>query len=130
MFSKIDFIKMLEFFTDNILGYVWWTCFFIRESVFLWVSTALLSSSTCSFIRPLFVPYTGASKERKASSFNFMFRYKDDVLSLNNSNLVILFRIIVYPNSRPIELEIKDTTDTAKSVSYLDLHLDIDSGGR
>jgi hypothetical protein len=82
---------------------------------------------------PLFVLdklYTGTSKERKASSFNFMFRYKDDVLSLNNSNLVILFRIIVYPNSRPIELEIKDTTDTAKSVSYLDLHLDIDSGGR
>jgi hypothetical protein len=24
MFSKIDFIKMLEFFTVNILGYVWW----------------------------------------------------------------------------------------------------------
>jgi len=66
---------------------------------------------------PLFVRdklYTGASKayEKKlASSFNFMFRYKDDVPSLNNSNLVILFRI--YPNSRPIELEIKDTTDTA-----------------
>ena len=27
----------------------------------------------------------------------------------------------------PIELEIKDTTDTVRSVSYLDLHLEIDS---
>ena len=29
-----------------------------------------------------------------------------------------------------IELEIKDTTDTDMSASYLDLHLDIDSEGR
>jgi hypothetical protein len=30
----------------------------------------------------------------------------------------------------PIELETKDTTDTDKSASYLDLHLEIDSEGR
>ena len=30
----------------------------------------------------------------------------------------------------PIELEIKDTTDTDRSASYLDLHLAIDSEGR
>ena len=30
----------------------------------------------------------------------------------------------------PIELEIKDTTDTVKSASYLDLHLEIDNEGR
>jgi hypothetical protein len=30
----------------------------------------------------------------------------------------------------PIELEIKDTTDTDTSASYLDLHLEIDSDGR
>ena len=29
-----------------------------------------------------------------------------------------------------IELEIKDTTDTDRSASYLDLHLEIDSEGR
>jgi hypothetical protein len=29
----------------------------------------------------------------------------------------------------PIELEIKDTTDTDRSASYLDLHLEIDSDG-
>jgi hypothetical protein len=30
----------------------------------------------------------------------------------------------------PIELEIKDTTDTDRCASYLDLHLEIDSEGR
>jgi hypothetical protein len=30
----------------------------------------------------------------------------------------------------PIELEIKDTTNTDRSASYLDLHLEIDSEGR
>ena len=30
----------------------------------------------------------------------------------------------------PIELEIKDTTDTDRSASYLDLHLKVDSEGR
>jgi len=30
----------------------------------------------------------------------------------------------------PIELEIKDTTDTAKFASYLGLHLGIDNDGR
>ena len=30
----------------------------------------------------------------------------------------------------PIELEIKDTTDTDRSASYLDLHLEIESQGR
>jgi hypothetical protein len=30
----------------------------------------------------------------------------------------------------PIELEIKDTTDTDKSASYLDLHIEFDSESR
>jgi hypothetical protein len=30
----------------------------------------------------------------------------------------------------PIELEIKDTTDTDRSASYIDLHFEIDSEGR
>jgi hypothetical protein len=35
--------------------------------------------------------------------------------------------IIVYIHN---ELEIKDTTDTQRSASYFDLHLEIDNGGR
>ena len=54
-----------------------------------------------------------------------MFCYIDDVLSLNNSRFGDLVDCIY-----PIELEIKDTTDTDRSASYLDLHLKIDSEGR
>jgi len=63
--------------------------------------------------------------ERKlARSFNFMFRYIDDVLSINNCR----FGDFVDP-IYPIELEIKDTTYTDMSASYLDQHLEIDSEG-
>jgi hypothetical protein len=44
----------------------------------------------------------------------------DDVLSLNNSR----FSDFVDP-IYPIELEIKETTNTDSSASYLDLHLAI-----
>jgi hypothetical protein len=63
--------------------------------------------------------------KKLARSFNFTFRYSDDVLSLNNTRFGD-FVDRVYP----IELEIRDTTDTDRSASYLDLHLEIDSDGR
>jgi hypothetical protein len=64
--------------------------------------------------------------EKKLSrSFNFTFRYIDDVPSLNNSRFGDFVDHIY-----PIELEIKDTTDTDTSASYLDLHLEIDSEWR
>ena len=54
-----------------------------------------------------------------------MFRYIDDVLSLNNSKLCdFVYRIY------PTVLEIKDTTNTDRSASYLDLHLNSDSEGQ
>jgi hypothetical protein len=65
------------------------------------------------------------NENKLARSFNFTFRYIDDVLSLNNSRFGDFIDRIY-----PIELEIKDTTDTDMSASYLDLHLDIDSEGR
>jgi hypothetical protein len=57
-----------------------------------------------------------------ARSFNFTIRYIDDVLSLNNSKFGDFVDRI-----NPIELEIKDTTNTDRSDSYLDLHLEIGS---
>ena len=60
-----------------------------------------------------------------AKMFNLTFRYIDDVLSLNNSHISDhLHRI--YPS----ELEIKDTTDSPNSASYLDLLLEYDREGR
>ena len=63
--------------------------------------------------------------KKLARSFNFTFRYLDDVLSLVNSKFGDFVDRIY-----PMELEIKDTTDTDRSTSYLDLHLEIDSEGR
>jgi hypothetical protein len=48
------------------------------------------------------------SEKKLARSFNFMFRYINDVIGL----------------------EIKETTYTDRSASYLDLHLEIDNEGR
>jgi hypothetical protein len=61
-------------------------------------------------------------KKKLARSFNFTFRYIDDVLSLSNAKFGVFVDRIY-----PIELEIEDTTDTAWSASYLDLHLEIDN---
>jgi hypothetical protein len=65
------------------------------------------------------------NETKLARSFNFTFRYIDDVLSLSNSRFDDFVDRIY-----PFELEIKDTTDTNRSASYLDLHLEIDGEGR
>jgi hypothetical protein len=62
------------------------------------------------------------NEKKLARSFNFTFRYIDDVISLNNFRFGDFIDRIY-----PIQLEIKHTTDTDRSVSYLDLHLEIDS---
>ena len=61
-------------------------------------------------------------EKKLARSFNFTFRYLDDALSLNNSRCGDIVNRI-----SPIEVEMKDTTDTDMSASYLDLHLEIDN---
>jgi hypothetical protein len=61
------------------------------------------------------------NEKKLARSFNFTL---DDFLLLNNSRFVDFVDRIY-----SIELEIKDTSDTDTSSSYLDLHLDIDSEG-
>ena len=48
-----------------------------------------------------------------------------NVLSLHNSRFGDFVDRIY-----PIQLEIKDTTDTDRSASYLNLHIEIDSDGR
>jgi hypothetical protein len=53
------------------------------------------------------------NEKKLALSFNFTFRYIDDVLLLNNFRLGD-FVDRIYPN----ELEIKDTTDTDSRLLY------------
>ena len=119
-FSETDILNMLEFLIDNIFvmfgGHVFQqtvgmpmgtTCAPLLADLFLY-------SSETDFIQR----FLKKNKKKLARSFNFMFRY------MNNSRIGDFVDRIY-----PIELEIKDTTDTDRSASYLDLHLEIDSEG-
>ena len=66
-----------------------------------------------------------SGKKKLAKSFNFTFRYIDDVLSLNNPKFSDYINFIY-----PAELEIKDTTDSSTHASYLDILLNIDHDQR
>jgi hypothetical protein len=65
------------------------------------------------------------NNKKLAVFFNYTFRCIDDVLSINNHNFHNYIHLI-YPN----ELEIKDTTESDKSASDLDIIFNIDSNGR
>jgi hypothetical protein len=127
MVSETDIINMLELFIDNI-------CAIIGGRVFATDSRHTNGYKQCSsslrFVS-LFVCcrlHTGAFQENEkklARSFNFTFRYTEDIFSLNNSCLGHFVDRIY-----PIDLEIKVTTDTNRSASYLDLHLEMDSEGQ
>jgi len=71
------------------------------------------------FLRGRLQTGTTHKKQKKlVRSFNFTLFYKNDVLSLINSRFGDFVDRIY-----PIDLELKDTTDTDRSGSYLDLHL-------
>ena len=94
--------------------------FFNRQSTYL-LTDLFLYSYEADFIQGLLKK----NEKKLARSFNFTFRYIDDVISLNDSGFGDFIDRIY-----PIELEITDTTDTDRSVSYLDLHTEIDNEGR
>ena len=81
---------------------------------------------TCSFILVRCRLHKGAFAEKLkknlARSFNFTIHYINDVLSINSCKIGDFVDRIY-----PVELEIKDTTDTDRSESYVDLHLEIDN---
>ena len=85
------------------------------------LSDIFLYSYEAEFMQSLL----SAGQKQLASQFNFLYRYIDDVLSIN------------YPGfdnyigqMYPAELEIKDKTEGNNSASYLDLHLSIGRDGQ
>ena len=125
--SETDIINMLEFLIDNIFAVFSGRVF--QQTVGIPMATncaPLLADLFLYSIEADFIKGHLKKNEKKlVRSFNFMFRYIDDVRSLNNYRLGDFVDRIY-----PIELEIKDTTDTDRSASYLDLHLEIDSEGQ
>ena len=111
---------MLEFLVDNIFvvfgGKVFQqivgipmgtNCAPLLADIFLYSYEAEIIQSLLS---------TG--KKKIASQFNFTYRYIDDVLSINNPDFENYMGQMY-----PAELEIKDTTESNTSASYLDLPL-------
>ena len=102
--------------------YLWWTCFSTDSRHTYGYKQC---SSSLRFVS-LFVCcrlHTGSFQEKRKEASPF--RYTEDILSLNNSCLGHFVDHIY-----PIDLEIKVTTDTNRSASYLDLHFEMDSEGR
>ena len=81
----------------------------------------LVISYEAEFIQSLL----SAGRKRLASQFNCLYRYIDDVLSINN-----LYFEKYLGQMYPPELEIKDTTESNTSASYLDVLLSIDRDGQ
>ena len=64
-------------------------------------------------------------KKQVASRFNLTYRYINDVLSINNPEFENYLG-----QTYPAELEIKDTTESINTASYLDLLLSIGRDGQ
>ena len=126
-YTEEDIIKMLEFLVDNI--FVVFAGKVFQQIVGIPMGTncaplladIFLYSYEAEFIQSLL----SAGKKQLASQFNFTYRYIDDVLSINNPDFENYLGQMYPP-----ELEIKDTTESNTSASYLDLLLSIGRDGQ
>ena len=123
-YNEDDIVRMLEFLIDNI--FVQFAGNIYQQTVGIPMGTncaplladLFLYSYEAEFIQQLLKD----GKKNVAKNFNFTFRYIDDVLSINNNDFSTYLQVI-YPS----ELEIKDTTESSTSASYLDLLLGTDN---
>jgi hypothetical protein len=83
------------------------------RAVFHQTADLFLYSYEADFFHGLLKKY----EKKLARPFNFTFLYIDDVLTLNNCKFCDF-----------VVLEIKNNTNTARSVSFLDIHPEIDNG--
>ena len=125
-YTEDDIIRMLEFLIDNIFVVFGGKVFQQIVGIPMGTNCAplladiFLYSYEAEFIQSLL----SKGKKQLASQFNTTYRYIDDVLSINNPNIVHHLGTI-YPD----ELEIKETTESNTSTSYLDILLSIDDNG-
>ena len=116
---------MLEFLVDNIFVVFGGKVFQQIVGIPMGTNCAplladiFLYSYEAEFIQSLL-----STGKKLAYQFNFTYRYIDDVLSIKNPDFENYLGQMY-----PAELEIKDTTDSKTSASYLDLLLSIESDG-
>ena len=121
-YSEDDIIKILEFLVDNI--FVVFAGKVFQQTVGIPMGTncaplladIFLYSYEADFIQSLL----STGKKHLASRFNLTYRYIDNVLSINNPEFENYLGQMY-----PAELEIKETTESTTSASYLNLLLSI-----
>ena len=126
-YTEDDIVNMLEFLVDNIFVVFGGKVFQQIVGIPMGTNCAplladiFLYSYEAEFIQSLL----STGKKKIAPQFNFTYRYIDDVLSINNPDFENYLGQMY-----PAELEIKDTTESNTSASYLDLPLSIESDGQ
>ena len=125
--SEDDIITMLEFLVDNIFLVFARKVFQQIVSIPMGTNCAplLADISLYSYKAEFIQSLLSTGRKQLASRFNFTYRYIDDVLSINNPEFQNYLGQMY-----PVELEIKDTTESNTSASYLDLLLSIGRDGQ
>ena len=127
-YTEDNIINMLEFLVDNIFVVLGGKVFQQIVGIPMGTNCAPLLADIFlySYEAEVIQPLLSTGKKKKiASQFNFTYRYIDDVLSINNPDFENYLGHLY-----PAELEIKDTTESNTSASYLDLLLSIESDGQ
>ncbi|KAK3089994.1 hypothetical protein FSP39_008300 [Pinctada imbricata] len=126
LWIAFSFPKMLNFLIDNIFVVLGGKVFQQIVGIPMGTNCAplladiFLYSYEAEFIQSL----VSEGKRYLASDFNFTYRYIDDVLSINNPKFADYLSSI-YPS----ELDVKETTETNNSASYLDIMFSYDTDG-
>ena len=125
--SEEQVISMLEFLIDNIFVSFGGTLFQQVVGIPMGTNYApLLADLVLYSFESEFLQKPDKDKKiHAARAFNFTYRYIDDFLSINNSRFAEFIPLLYPP-----ELEVKETTDTASSASFLDLYLEFDDSGQ
>ena len=126
-YSEEQVMSMLEFLIDNIFVSFGGTLFQQVVGIPMGTNCALLlaDSFLYSYQSEFLQKFVEDQRIHEARAFNFTYRYIDDVLSINTYRFAE-FLPLIYPP----ELEVKETTDTASSASFLDLYLEFDDSGQ
>ena len=124
-YSEADIIKILEFLVDNIFVVFAGKVFIQTVRIPMGTNCAplladiFLYSYETDFIQSLL----STREKQLASGFNLTYMYIDDVLSINIPEFEKYLGQMY-----PAELEIKDTTESTTSASYINLILSIGEG--
>ena len=126
-YSEGVYIKMLEFLVDNTFDVLVGKVFRHIVGIPMGTNCASLLADIfrCSFEAEFIQSLQSTVIKQFGSRLNFTYRYIDEVLSINNPEIENDMGQMY-----PVELEIKDTTESNTSISYLDLLLSIRRNGQ